>query len=323
MSGTPADTAMTPLIQSHRLADAWGLRSLWLKNETVGISGSFKDRGAIVAVRETLLLGYHKIMTASSGNAGAAIAAHAARCGLDAIVVVDSNAPPHKVQQIQVYGADVRVIPGLFNQPTTSFVQTLQELAQREEAYLAFFWEPVNSAIIQGFEVIAEEIVGQLKRAPDVVIIPTGGGDHLVAHGRAYLRLWRQHRISQVPQLIAVQPEGACPLVDAINKGDYYLQYRPNPRTIASGLRVAFSGQHALELIRTSYATSHRKHTAIAVSDRDLSDAQQLLARYEGLWVEPSGVAGLAAIPQLLDRGTILPTDVIVVPLTGAGWKDR
>lgn len=321
--GCPGQQWYTPLIRAHRLADWWGLESLWLKNESLGLSGSFKDRGAVVAVREAISKGYKKILTASSGNAGAATAARAAMYGVHAIVLVDPQAPTEKLRQIKAYGAEIKMIEGLFNQPSEQFVRTLKSIAVEEDAYLAFYWEPVNSAIIQGFEVIAEEIVCQLRIAPEVVLIPTGGGDHFVAQGRAYLRLWRQGVIDHVPQLIAVQPEGACPLVDAVKAGLHYIPYRANPTSIASGLRVAFSGQHALSLIKDSEGTGMHKHMAVTVTEDQIRETLRLLATLEGLWIEPSGVAALAAIPDLLEMGAFGPDALIVAPLTGAGWKDH
>lgn len=279
---------MTPLERVPQLAQEWGLENLWVKNETLNLSGSFKDRGAIVAVREARHAGFKAIVTASSGNAGAAVAAHAARAGLQCTVVVGPHAPLQKLRQIRSYGAEIRTVEGLFDQPADSFIDQLWHIAKELDAYLAFFWEPVNPAIIQGFEVIAEEIVRQLGRAPDVVLIPTGGGDHLVAHARAYLRLWRTGVIDFVPQLIAVQPEGACPLIDALHHDWPEVRYRPNPETIASGLRVAFSGDHALHLMRHPEGT-RRPHVALTVSDDDIRRTQSLLGSREGLWIEPSG----------------------------------
>lgn len=313
---------LTPLVRAERLAEHWGLTQLWFKNETTGLSGSFKDRGAVVAIREAKHQGFRTIITASSGNAGAATAAHAARAGIRAIVLVDPDAPQGKLQQIQAYGAEIRRIPELFNQPSERFIQWLKEAAAQEEAYLAFYWEPVNPAIMQGFEVIAEEIVHQLGKAPDVVLIPTGGGDHLVAQGRAYLRLWRQGRIDHVPQLIAVQPEGACPLAEAVRAGLDYVPYRAGPVTMASGLKVAFSGQHALELIQKSEAVQGQKHLAMTASEEEIRAGVALLASMEGLWIEPSGVAALSVVPHLLQEGVIHPETLVVAPLTGAGWKD-
>lgn len=312
---------MTPLERSRSLGPKWGLEHLWLKNESVNLSGSFKDRGAVVAIREALGQGYERIMTASSGNAGAAVAAHAARAGLDAVVLVDPSAPAAKLRQIRAYGAEIQTIPGLFDRPAGSFVQLLHDEARRQHAYLAFFWEPVNSAIIQGFEVIAEETVAQLGQAPDVVVVPTGGGDHLVAEARAYLRLWRQGKTRRVPRLIAVQASGACPLVEALDGGMNAVPFRPGPSTMASGLRVAFSGDHALDVIRRSEGCLE-PHTAVTVSDEDIRHAQTLLGTMEGLWIEPSGTAGVAALPRLLAEGLIQPSSTVVAPLTGGGWKD-
>lgn len=314
--------SLTPLIHSKNLGSKWGLDHLWFKNETTGLSGSFKDRGALVAIRDAQRQGYQTIVTASSGNAGAAIAAHAAQAALHAVILVDPQVPSGKLRQIHAYGAEVRVIEGLFDQPSEQFIQMLKTLADSERAYLAFFWDPVNPVILQGFEVIAEEIVHQLGRVPDVVLFPTGGGDHLVAQGRAYLRLWHHGHIPHVPQLIAVQPEGSCPLVDAVAQELNFVPYRPNPRTAASGLRVAFSGDHALAMIQQSEGTEHHRHVAITVSEQAIAETQDVLARKEGLWIEASGVAALAAIPTLLHNGLLDPHACIVTPLTGAGWKD-
>lgn len=299
---------MTPLIKAERLGRRLGLSQLYLKNETVGATGSFKDRGAPVAMRLARAGGYARVMTASSGNAGAAVAAHALTAGLEAIVLVDPHVPESKLAQIRAYGATVRFEAGLYDQPREQFITHLRAIAEQNDAYLAFFWEPVNADILEGMEVIAEEIIAQLGKAPDAVFIPTGGGDHLVAQARLYRRMWRQGRIGHVPQLVAVQPEGAMPLVEAFEQGWESVPYRGNPRTMASGLRVAFSGDHALKSLREGEGTVEgHPHKAIAVSERALADAVGQLLRDESLWIEPSGSAGLAHCRRRSRRGGSIP----------------
>lgn len=241
--------------------------------------------------------------------------------GLKAVVLVDPEAPSGKLRQIRAYGAEIEFVTGLFDQPTESFIRLLHERAVQQEAYLAFFWEPVNPAIIQGFEVIAEEMVAQLGRAPEVVVVPTGGGDHLVGQARAFLRMWRQGKTKRVPRMVAVQAMGACPLVEALEGGMSAVPFHPSPATVASGLRVAFSGNHALEVIRQSEGC-RESHRAIAVSDEEIRQAQARLGTAEGLWIEPSGAAGVAALPRLMADGLIQPDSTVVVALTGGGWKE-
>lgn len=313
----------TPLVHARRLGQRLGVSQLYLKNETVGVSGSFKDRGAVVAVRIAQAHGYRRLVTASSGNAGAAVAAHAAMAGLEAVVLVDPKVPETKLWQIRAFGATVQFHEGLYDKPREQFIAEIRRVAAKLDAYLAFFWEPVNPDILEGLEVIAEEILEQLGRAPDWVVIPTAGGDHLVAHARVYQRFWRQGRIAFVPRLVAVQPEGARPLVEAFREQMEQVPFRPHPVTMASGLRVAFSGDHALCTLKDGTGIRPgQTHRAETVSEAELEQAVSWLLHDEGLWIEPSGAAGMAVIPRGLDEGWMHQDDTVVVPLTGAGWKD-
>jgi threonine synthase len=313
----------TPLIRAARLAADWGIHRLYLKNEAVNPTGSFKDRGAAVAVQHALAGGYRRVLTASSGNAGAALAAAAARAGLDCIIVADPGTAPTKLYQAKRYGATVRLEAGVFDQPPEPFIGHLRALSVAADAYLAFFWEPVNPVILKAFSAIADECIDALGQAPDAVLVPTGGGDLLVGQGRGYQAAWRAGRIPHVPMMVAVQPERAAPLVEAWERKLPTVPFRPHPQTIASGLRVAFSGNHALAWLQdVSGLRDGVRHHAVRVTDEQIRETVSLLATREGLWIEPSGAAGLAALPILLEQHIIRDGWTVVAILTGAGWKE-
>jgi threonine synthase len=308
----------TPLLRSSNLAEMVGLSSLFLKNEAVNPTGSFKDRGAVIAVARALADGAKGLLTASTGNAAAALSAYCASQGLRCLVLFSQGSPLSKLRQALAYGAYCLQVKGLFDGEPEPFIQLLMGLSERLGLDLAFFWAPINPYLLEGMKTIAYEIVGQMGgRAPDVVICPVGGGDGLVGQWRGYQELRRAGMIHRLPRMIGVQPSGAAPLVTSFRQGTERVLPIEEAHTVASGLRVTFSGDHALQAIRASGGA------AIAVEDGQILEFQRLLARLEGVWAEPSGAISVAALPILIEAGLIRPEERVVCILTGAGFKDR
>jgi len=308
----------TPLLRPGNLAQVLGLPNLFLKNEAVNPTGSFKDRGAVVAIARALADGARGLLTASTGNAAAALAAYCASRRLPCLILFSQGSPLSKLGQALAYGAQCIQVKGLFDAEPQAFIHLLMDLSERLGLGLAFFWAPVNPYLLEGMKTISYEVGAQMQgETPDVVICPVGGGDGLAGQWRGYQELQRAGVIHRLPRMIGVQPSGAAPLVASFQQGMDRVLPIGEARTIASGLRVTFSGDHALRAIRASGGT------AVAVEDSQTLRYQGLLARLEGAWAEPSGAISVAALPSLMETGLIHPQERVACILTGAGFKDR
>jgi threonine synthase len=310
----------TPLLQSSRLAEAWGLRSLYLKDETVNPSGSFKDRPVSVGVSRARGDGVKTVSAASSGNAAAAMSTYAARGGLQAVVFVPEDAPAGKLIHLRALGAKVfrvsKVTEGV--DPTTTLLRA---------ACTEFGWTPTpsfgpfNCFQFEGTKSLGYEIAEQMNWAPpDWILFPTGSGGLMAGTMKGLWEYQQMGFIDELPRPVVVQPEGCPPIVRAFEEGQDPLEIRSwdSNKTVAGGLADPFpwDGDAALRFLRLADGK------AISVPDEAIEHALVELGRLEGIFAEPSGVAALAGLRALVQRGTIDRKDRVVVPITGSGFKD-
>ncbi len=311
----------TPLIQSYRLAQKMGLKHLFLKIETGNPSGSFKDRPISIGVSKAVELGAETLTAASSGNAAAALATFGARAGLRVIVFVPEHAPRGKIAQLTFLGATVvRVsIEKEAEDPTVTLFK---------EAYRTYNWTPCpsfgpfNPFQFEGTKSLGFEICEQLDwTAPDWLLCPTGSGGLLAGTFKGFDEFQRLDFCDSLPRMVSVQPQECAPISKAALKKIPPLEFtdwQKTPRTVAGGLADPhpWDADSALEAIYTSNGTG------IAVSEESILRTQRWLATEEGIFGEPSGTAGLAGLEELVNQGSIDPSDIVVVPITGTGFKD-
>ncbi len=303
----------TPLLTAPRLGRALGLERLWVKDESRNPTGSFKARGLAVAVSRVRELGARAVALPSAGNAAAALAAYAARAGLPAYVFLPADTPTTLVRECLAYGARVYRVRGLI----TDCGRLLRQLAPRAGwADLSTLREP-NRA--EGKKTMGLELAEQLGwRVPDVVVYPTGGGTGIVGMWKAFAELEQLGLLGpQRPRLVMVQPQGCAPLVRAFQEGAMQAAAWEHPVTVAPGLRVPATLGDALVLA----AVRGSGGTAVTVSDADILEGMQLLARTEGLLVSPEAGATVAAVRQLRESGWLSDQDEVVLFLTGSGLK--
>jgi len=303
----------TPVLPLPRLADHFGLRHIWAKDEAQNPTGSFKARGLGMAITRARTLGARGLMIPSAGNAGGAAALYAARAGLPCAVIVPRDTPPAAVAEAIIAGASVFTIEGS--------IATAGRVVARAAPAVGWFdlstlKEPYR---LEGKKTMGLELAEQLDWAmPDVLLYPTGGGTGLVAIPKAYDELRTMGWVTgPLPRMIAVQAEGCAPVVAAWNAGSETTPAWDNPVTHAPGLRVPspFAGRQMLRVLRETNGG------AVAVSERAIEDAQRLLARLEGVWTSPEGGALVAALGMLKDRREVSTDARIVLVLTGAGLK--
>jgi threonine synthase len=306
----------TPLILSRRIGPSLGLKHLYFKHEGCNPTGSFKDRGASLAAALASEAHAQGLLTASSGNAAAAVSAYSAAAGLKCLVLLEPEAPPAKLRQILTTGARVMPVEGLFSRGPKAVADLLLQVASTLKYYLAFIWAPVNPYLLEAMKTLSYEIAARLSRAPDVVISPVGGGDLLTAQWRGYLELNQAGLTRRLPRMIGVQSFKAPPLLEAFRSRAQHVPTLPYANSRISGINVPFTGDHALRAVRDSQGS------VVGVDDDEVFAMQRRMAVEEGLWVEPVSAASVTALTQLAANGQLEAGAHIVCILSGAGFKD-
>ena len=303
----------TPLLPAPRLAAALGLRHLWIKDESLNPTGTFKARGLVMAVAKGVELGVRAFVIPTAGNAGGALAAYAARAGVEAHVFMPQDAPLVNQVEVQALGATLTLVEGLISDAA----RLAAEQARQQGWFDVYtFKEPyrVEGKKTMGLE-IAEAFDWDL---PEVILYPTGGGTGLVGMWKAFDELEALGWIGpRRPRLISVQAEGCAPIVRAFQEGAERARPWEHAHTLASGLRVpvAFADRLILRALRETQGL------AVAVSDAEIQEAQKEMARQEGVFPAPEGAAPLAALRRLVAQGLIDPHERVVLFNTGSGLK--
>jgi threonine synthase len=304
----------TPLLHLNRLGKDLGLPNIFLKEEALNPTGSFKARGISSAISKAKELGIDKVVLPSAGNAGGALAAYAARAKIDAMIYIPKSSPSSNIVETRIMGATVELVDGLID---TAGKYAEQRAALEGWFNMSTFKEPyrVEGKKIMGYE-ISESFGWKL---PDVIISPTGGGTGLVGMWKAFKELeqlgWLESET--LPRMIAVQADGCAPVVKAFQAGVPTCDFWDNAHTIATGLCVpkSFADQLILKNIRESNGT------AVSVSDQEITHWQQKLAQKEGIFSCPEGAATIAGLDKLAKQGLIHPDETLVVFNTGTGIK--
>lgn len=304
----------TALLLLPRLGKSLGLSNLYVKEESSNPTGSFKARGLSAAIAKARELGIKKVIIPTAGNAGGAMAAYAARANMQALIYMPKDTPTANIEESRIAGAEVILVDGLISDAAGM----AGEIARRDGWFdVSTFKEPyrMEGKKIMGYE-LAEGFNWEL---PDVIIYPTGGGTGLVGMWKAFEELEQLGWLNNTkrPRMVSVQAEGCAPVVKAFEAGAPFCDFWLNAKTIASGLRVpkSFADHLILQDLRDSHGT------AVAVSDDSITQAQQELARMEGIFAAPEGAATLAALKQLILQGWVQPEEKIVLFNTGSGLK--
>jgi threonine synthase len=304
----------TPLVPLPRMARHLGLRHLWGKDEGQNPTGSFKARGLGMALTKARTLGVRGVMIPSAGNAGGAAAVYGARGGVPVAVVVPRGTPEAAVAEAVIAGAHVFTVDGSIATAGKLIAGIASKIGWFD---LATLKEPYR---LEGKKTMGLELAEQLGwEAPDLLVYPTGGGTGLVGIWKAYDELaamgWMK---AAQPRFIAVQAEGCAPLVKAWQDKAETTTLWENPVTHAAGLRVPgpFAGRQMLKIMRDT--GGHAR----TVSEKQIAEAQKLLARVEGIWTAPEAAATLAALCQMKETGDLDAGSRIVMVLTGAGIKN-
>jgi threonine synthase len=306
----PLFVGWTPMYSLPALAGEYGVKELLVKDDGRNPTASFKDRPSALAVVKARECGFNTITTASSGNAGAALAGMCASVGMTSYIFVPATAPEAKVAQLLIYGANVILVEGSYDEAYDLCLEASKEFGwyQRNTGY--------NPYTAEGKKTAALEICEQLNwQPPDKVIVSVGDGNIIGGMWKGFLDVHRLGFVDWLPQMIGVQAEGSAPLVEALETG----QLREmNAQTVADSICVGKprDAVRALRAMRDSGGFGAR------VSDEEILRAIKQLAQRTGVFAEPAAAAAYAGFVKLAGSGTLKSDDRVLLMITGNGLKD-
>ena len=304
----------TPLIHTKRLGESLGMRRVYVKDESLNPTNSFKARGLSAAVTRAAHLGARTLSVPSAGNAANAVAAYGAAAGIEAKVFMPKDVKAPFIRECELYGAEVTLVDGLITDAGRIAAERGRPLGWYDMSTLK---EPYR---IEGKKTMAYEVAEQLGWSlPDWIVYPTGGGTGMVGMWKAFEEMehigWLEP--GRRPRMVSVQAEHCAPIVRAFEQGAERSEMWKDARTVADGLRVpkAIGDFLVLRAVRESGGT------AVAVQDTDMVAGMRELGRREGISAAPEGGAALQAVKQLLRDGVVKPSDTVVIFNTGGALK--
>jgi threonine synthase len=303
----------TPLVHAERLGQAVGFKRLYIKDEGLNPTASFKARGLAVAISRAYELGVEAVSIPSAGNAAGAMSAYAALAGMQAHVFMPQDVPPLFVAECRALGAEVQLVDGLITDCGRIAAEGVRRFGRFDMSTLK---EPYR---IEGKKTMGYELAEQMGWSlPDVIIYPTGGGTGLIGMWKAFEEMEQLGWIgAERPRMVTVQSEGCAPMVRAFHEGEAFAAPWQGAKTIADGLRVPAAVGDFLIL----RALRESQGTAVAVPDEAMIEAANLLGRTQGIFACPEGGATLAAFQHLRGQGWIGEDETVVLFNTGSGLK--
>lgn len=311
----------TPIIPLRRIGETLKLPRLWMKDEGMNPTGSFKARGMSVAISKAKELGVTNVAAPSAGNAGGALAAYAAKAGMQARVFMPKETPQANINEVQMFGAESVFVDG-------NIADAAKQMSEMNRGQTWFDCSTLKEPYrLEGKKTMGFEIAEQFdNKLPDVIVYPTGGGTGLIGIWKAFEELeqlgWMSHRpaiekAGRRPRMIVVQSSGCAPIVKAFERREKTSTFWENAKTIASGLRVpkAFADNLILKVLYESNGI------AIAVDDREITADMKEIARDEGIFICPEGAATVSALKKLLKEEKIAPTESVLLLNTATGYK--
>lgn len=304
----------TPLLHAERLGGVLGLRRLYLKRDDIGPTSSLKDRSFAVAVSKAVELGVRQAFTYSSGNAAASLAAHAAKAGIEVVLLVNEQASAQKLAMIATYGHPILRLRWTMFQEVTELLRFAHE-----ELGLYHFVNFANPFRHEGQKTYGYEVWWELEqRVPDWMVHPTGTGGGVYGAWRGFTELRTVGLTNRVPKMLVVEPEACAPAVVAYERGAHGASPHGDVHaTICDSIAcndLPYGGRRVLTAVYESGGA------AVSVSDEETTEAARLLTQ-EGIFAEPSAATGVAAVRKLVVAGTIDPEEVVVCVITGSGLK--
>ncbi len=301
----------TPLIKLVNTIDVVGVRDVYVKYDGLNPTGSFKDRGMTVAVSMAKYLGVRAVVCASTGNTSASMTAYAVRAGLKPVIILPrGRVASGKLFQAILHGAEIVYVDGGFD-------EALKVVIEASRRGIVYPLNSINPWRIEGQKTVAYEIIDEIG-VPEWIILPVGNAGNISALWKGLVELRETGLIDRLPRIVGVQASGASPLVKAYREGLEKPVFIDNPETIASAIRIG----KPVNWFRALKAVRESNGLLIDVSDQEIIGAQRLLARREGVGVEPASAASFAGLVKLVEQGIIDRSDTVVLIATGHALKD-
>jgi len=311
----------TPIFQAERLGREVDFENIYIKDEGLNPTTSFKARGLCMAVSKAYELGVEEVSIPSAGNAAGAMSAYAALAGMKSFVFMPKDVPAPFISECKALGAEVTLVDGLITDCGKIAAEGVKKYGRFDISTLK---EPYR---IEGKKTMGYELAEQLNwELPDVIIYPTGGGTGLVGMWKAFDEMEQLGWIgSKRPRMVTVQSDGCAPMVKAFEEGAEFAEYWQGAATVADGLRVPAAVGDFLIL----RALRESNGTAVAVPDAEMMDDSDLIGRTQGIFTAPEGGATLSAFKRLRDQSWIKDGESVLLFNTGSGhkyqhlWLDR
>ncbi|MBV4416039.1 threonine synthase [Clostridium tyrobutyricum] len=303
----------TPILKANKIGKKLGIENLYIKDEGLNPTGTFKARGASVGVSKAKELAIKTIAIPTAGNAGGAWSAYCAKAGIELVVAMPKDAPELAKKESFIYGSKTYLVDGLISDAGKIIANGVKKYNWFDAATLK---EPYR---IEGKKTMGIEIAEYFNwEIPDAILYPTGGGVGIIGIFKALKELRKLGWIGEkLPKLISVQSEGCNPIVEAFENGTEYSKFYKNASTIAGGIRVP----KALGDFLVLRAIRETNGTAIQVKDSEILESLDLIAKTEGLFICPEGATLVAALSKLIDNGFIKQNEKVVLLNTGTGIK--
>ncbi len=307
----------TPLIRSSRLAKGLGLEALWFKDDGRNPTASFKDRASAVVVARAMEIGAKTVVTASTGNAGAALAGMAAAVDVPAVILAPANAPQAKVAQLLIYGAQVVLVDGNYDQAFDLSLEAAEEFGWycRNTGYNAFTAEGKKTAAFEICEQLSDSGVRQWE-APEAIFVSVGDGNIITGLHKGFKDLFELGWIDHIPRIYGIQSTGSAAVTNAFEAGATEIQPVQSD-TLADSISVDLP-RDGLRALRAARETGG---AMIAVEDKLILESIRTLGS-EAIFAEPAGATAYAGLEAAVEKGLVAPDERIVVVITGSGLKD-
>ncbi|MFC2133722.1 threonine synthase [Bacteroidota bacterium] len=303
----------SPLFNASRLGEVLKHKNIFIKDEGLNPTGSFKARGLCLAISKAREFGIKEVSIPSAGNAAGAMSAYAALAGMKSFVFMPKDVPQPFISECTALGAEVNLIDGLITDCGKIAAEGVKKFGRFDVSTLK---EPYR---IEGKKTMGYELAEQMNwTLPDVIIYPTGGGTGLIGMWKAFAEMEEMGWIdSKKPRMVTVQSTGCAPMVKAFHEGKEFADPFPNAKTVADGLRVPAAVGDFL-ILRTLHESNG---TAVEVTDKELMDGANMIGRTEGIFAAPEGGATLAAFEKLKKMEWIKENESVVLFNTGSGHK--
>lgn len=308
----PLQVGWTPLYEINKLSKETGLKSFYLKDDSRNPTASLKDRASAVGVAKAIELDRNVVCAASTGNAASSLSGFAASAGIKTYIFVPQTAPEAKVTQLLIYGSNVFLIKGTYDEAVELCFKAADEFGWYNRSCA------INPYLVEGKKTVAYEICEQLGwKVPDIAVVAVGDGCSIAGVWKGFLECYKLGLTDKLPKIVGVQAINSNPVTRAFEKKTYQFEYK-RPQTIADSISVGIprNGIKALNAVNES------KGFMIDVSDEEILEAMKILAQRTGVFGEPAGVTSFAGIMKMNKLGLLNGSESVVSIVSGSGLKD-